>query len=78
MRIPNFGRYRGYMVDIRPYRLRTGEWCAEFDLARDEGGSLLVTGFFGSGKFLTENEAIRGAVCNARRTIEAGFSPVVT
>jgi hypothetical protein len=71
----NFRAYKGYFVTAYPYELQAGGWSAEFDLSSDRGGDIVVTGFYGSCIFPSEDEAIRAALHSACRRIEAGFTP---
>ena len=78
MESQTYGRYKGFIVDIHPYQLQTGRWCADFDLLQDQGDSLLATGFFGSAAHDSEAEAIEAARITACAKIDSGFSPTLT
>src|SRR5271155_745450 len=75
MSVKRSGHYKGYFVTAYPYQLKTGGWRADIDVSDHRGGDVVITGFYGTATFLSEDAAIQAGLRSACDRIEVGFTP---
>lgn len=72
-------RHRGRIIDAISLERRDGlGWTSNFSILENHDGGLLETVFYLRESFQDRESAINAAIVVGRRTIDAGFQPIVT
>ena len=65
--------YKGYVIEVRLFELKDGEFSAEFSVEEHEADGFMETEFYLPDTFPTQDSAIEAAIQAGRQKIDMGF-----